>query len=326
MSLEGFSQKWIDFPDYIIGITKEIWEDRNIGLLNHYYAAEIPVRSPMGIQRGNQEVIASTMATLHEFPDRKLYGEDVIWSGDEKTGYLSSHRILSTGTHMNNGVFGKAKGRQFAVRIIADCAARNNTIFDEWLIRDYGGMVRQLGMNPKRFARRKIYLEGGPDNCIKPFTPDQDIDGGYHGTGNDNQWGEKYADILNRLMKGDFDLIVREYDRAVIGEYAGACQALSHNGVDAFWLGLRSSFPSAKFTIHHQIGMDGEMLGPRAAVRWSLDGKHDGLGSFGKPTGANIHVMGMSHAEFGPWGLRREFTLYDEIAIWKQILMHTGEI
>ena len=30
----------------------------------------------------------------------------------------------------------------------------------------------------------------------------------------------------------------------------------------------------------------------------------------------------MSHAEFGPWGLRRECALYDEIAIWKQILMH----
>jgi hypothetical protein len=29
----------------------------------------------------------------------------------------------------------------------------------------------------------------------------------------------------------------------------------------------------------------------------------------------------MCHAEFGPWGLRREYALYDEIAIWKQILM-----
>ena len=36
-------------------------------------------------------------------------------------------------------------------------------------------------------------------------------------------------------------------------------------------------------------------------------------------------VLGASHAEFGPWGLRREFTLYDETAIWKQILLATGE-
>jgi hypothetical protein len=35
--------------------------------------------------------------------------------------------------------------------------------------------------------------------------------------------------------------------------------------------------------------------------------------------------MGLTHAEWGPWGLRREFTLFDELAIWKQILLHTGE-
>jgi hypothetical protein len=92
-----------------------------------------------------------------------------------------------------------------------------------------------------------------------------------------------------------------------------------------FWLSLRSAFPSATFTIHHRIGMEGGMMSPRAAIRWSLDGTHDGWGAFGRPTGAPVHVMGMSHAEFGPWGLRREVTLFDEIAIWKQILLHTGE-
>jgi hypothetical protein len=322
---EGFSQRWKDFPDYILGVTREIWEDRGVGTLNHTYSEDIPVRSPMGIQSGNQQVIAATMATIHEFPDRQLYGEDVIWSGDEKTGYLSSHRLHTTGTHLNDGVFGKATGRRFTIRAIADCAARNDTIFDEWLIRDYGGIVRQLGMKPKGFARRLIEGEGGPENCARPFTPDQDVDGGYHGTGNDNEWGVRYADILGRLMEKDFDVVARDYDRAVIGEYAGGRQALSHGGVDAFWLGLRSSFPSASFKIHHRIGMDGGMLSPRSAIRWSLDGKHDGWGAFGRPTGVNVHVMGMSHAEFGPWGLRREYALYDEIAIWKQILMQTGE-
>ena len=75
--MKGFDPKFKDFPDYIIGITKEIWEDRGIATLNHYYAEDIPVRSPMGVQRGNRQVIASTMATCHEFPDRQLFGEDL---------------------------------------------------------------------------------------------------------------------------------------------------------------------------------------------------------------------------------------------------------
>ncbi len=59
--MNDFSNRWKDFPDYIIGITKEIWEDRGIETLNRYYAPDIPVRSPMGIQQGNQAVIASTI-------------------------------------------------------------------------------------------------------------------------------------------------------------------------------------------------------------------------------------------------------------------------
>ena len=30
--------------------------------------------------------------------------------------------------------------------------------------------------------------------------------------------------------------------------------------------------------------------------------------------------------EFGPWGLRREYALFDEVAVWKQILFETGEV
>ena len=331
MTIKGFSKQWKDFPDYIIGITNEIWESRGIGTLNHYYSKDIPVRSPMGIQRGNQAVIASTMATCHEFPDRELLGEDVIWSGDPETGLLSSHRIVTSATHSRDGVFGPATGKHFRVRVIADCAAKDNTIFDEWLIRDYGGIVRQLGMDPKDYAAELITSEGGPDKCAKPFTPDMDIDGGYHGTGNDNQWGAKYAAILNRLMDKEFHIIPEVYDRAVVTEYPGAVSGLSFGSVDGFWLGLRSSFPDAEFKIHHQIGMDGGMLSPRAAIRWSLDGTHSGWGTFGKPTGAQVHVMGMCHAEFGPFGangegIRREYALYDEIAIWKQILMQSGEL
>ena len=72
------------------------------------------------------------------------------------------------------------------------------------------------------------------------------------------------------------------------------------------------------------IGRDDPGFSPRAALRWSLDGIHDGWGAFGAPSGARVHVMGICHAEFGPWGLRREYALYDETAIWKQIALKTG--
>ncbi|MDE0590529.1 ester cyclase [Halocynthiibacter sp. C4] len=324
--MKGFDSKFKDFPDYIIGITKEIWEDRGIATLHDYYAPDIIVRSPASVVVGNQDVIGATMATLAEFPDRTLLGEDVIWSGTPEEGMLSSHRLLSTATHLGDGVYGKATGKTLTYRIIADCHAINNQINDEWLIRDQGAIVAQMGWAPKDFARDLITREGGPEKCVKPFTPANDKPGPYKGKGNDNEWGAKYADILNRIMNADMSVIEREYDRAVQSEYLGGMTGHSWGPVDRFWMGLRASFPNAKFTIEHQIGRDDPMMPPRAALRWTLHGKHDGWGVFGAPTGADVYILGASHAEFGPWGLRREYTLFDETAVWKQILLQTGEL
>jgi len=305
--MKGFDPRFADFPDYIIGITKEIWEDRGIHTLHDYYAPGIVVRSPGSVVVGNQDVIGATMATLHEFPDRMLLGEDVIWSGDPEAGMLSSHRIMSMATHSGDGVYGKATGKKLLYRIHADCHARDNMIDDEWLIRDQGAIVRQLGQDPK-------------------ITPQTDRPGPYSGTGNDSEWGAKLAGMLTRIMGADMSTIPAEYDRACHLGYPGGITAHGVEAADRFWMGLRAAFPKAEFTIHHQIGREDAMMSPRAAVRWSLWGKHTGWGAFGAPTGADVYVLGITHAEFGPWGLRREYTLYDETAIWKQILLQTGEV
>ena len=95
--MKGFDKKFINFPDYILGITNEIWENRGVDSLKHYYSEDIIVRSPENIVIGNKSVIDATYATLLEFPDRELLGEDVIWSGSPEEGMLSFHRILSNG-------------------------------------------------------------------------------------------------------------------------------------------------------------------------------------------------------------------------------------
>lgn len=322
--MDGFDPQFETPEDYILGITKEIWEDRGIATLHRYYAPDIVVRSPSGVVVGNQGVIGATMATLAEFPDRTLLGEDVIWSDDGHGGFLSSHRIFSTATHGGDGTYGAASGTTLRYRIIADCAARANQIYDEWLIRDQGAIVRQLGVDPKQFAADQIEAEGGVGEASHPFTPANDIRGPYEGTGNEEEPGLVYADLLESLMGADFAAIERGYDRAVQSELPGGVTGHGRGDVDSFWMSLRSSFPDAAFEVHHRIGRLDDSQAPRAALRWSLTGIHSGWGAFGPPSGAHVHVMGLSHAEFGPHGLRREFVLFDQTAIWKQILLHTG--
>lgn len=322
--MKGFDARFQDLPDYILGITREIWEDRGIATLHRYYGEKMAVRSPASVVVGNQNVIAATMATLAEFPDRTLLGEDVIWSGNEEDGFLSSHRLLSTATHIGDGAYGPASGKTLRYRIIADCAARDNQIYDEWLIRDQGAIVRQMGVDPKVYAAERIVREGGPESCVRPLTPENDVDGEYQGRGNDNVFGQRYAAFLEGVMSADFACIPNVYDRAVQLEMPGGRTGHGWDAADRFWMALRSAFPSSQFQVHHVIGREDPLMPPRAALRWSLWGRHDGHGAFGEPTGAQVFVLGISHAEFGPRGLRREWVLVDETAIWKQILMQTG--
>ncbi|MEM7095419.1 MAG: nuclear transport factor 2 family protein [Actinomycetota bacterium] len=332
--MTGFDPKFTTPEEYILGITYEIWEQGQVDTLHQYYAPALPVRSPAGVVIGNQAVIDATNETLREFPDRQLFGEDVIWSDDGEGGFLSSHRIMSTATHLADGLYGKASGTKFRYRIIADCAARENTIYDEWLIRDQGAIVKQIGVDPRQYAADQIEAEGGTTAANPAFSPAIDPGPIYTGTGNDHAVGVRYAEILDEVTASPIgsgndqsggldggDAIGRAYDRAAHLEIPGGTSEHGWAGARRFWSSLRDCFPDARFEIHHRIGRDDPGMGERAALRWSLQGTHDGGERYGTPTGVEVHVMGLSHCEFGPWGLRREYTLFDDTAVWKQILM-----
>lgn len=314
----GFDEQYSDLPDYILKCTAQIWEGRDIAALDWHYADDLLVRSPSGINHGNEAGKANTMATLTEFPDRELLGEDVIWCGDDEQGFLSSHRIISTATH-RGGAFGPATGKPVLFRTIADTFCRENRVWDEWLIRDTAAIAIQIGTAPVAVAQAAI--DNGDRSA--PLTPGTDIAGPYNGVGNDEEWGAQHAELLNNIMSADLASVARSYDRACHLSTPGGVETHGWASAEQFWMGLRSAFPSASFTIAHQIGRHDALMSPRSAIRWSLTGRHDGWGRYGEPTGADVHVMGASHIEFGPRGIRRDITLFDDIAIWKQILLQT---
>ena len=334
--MKGFDPKWRDVPHFINGITRGIWEERQVGTLQHRYAKGLIVRSPAGVIVDNSGVIAATLATLAEFPDRELLGEDVIWCDDDEgatatsDAYLSSHRLICTATHTRPGLYGAPTGRRVAYRILADCAIRHDAVYDEWLVRDQAAIVRQLGFEVIDWTRDLIAREGGPGHCVKPMTSDHDVAGPYDRRGNDDEWGQRYADTLSRIMAAELDVIPKHYDRAVNLYYPCGHDAVGWSAADQFWTSLRAAFPSARFRIEHVIGRTDPLLSPRAAIRWSLHGLHSGWGRYGTPTGAEVYIMGLCHAEYGPYGeggesaVRREYALIDETAIWKQILLATG--
>ena len=129
------------------------------------------------------------------------------------------------------------------------------------------------------------------------------------------------TEIFNIKQLTVFD---NEYDRAIQQFQPGGSVKYGRGEAFSFWNKIFSAFPNAKLKIEHLSFVQDQNQPPKAAVRWTLIGKHDGNGYFGAPTGANIYILGINHVEFGPRGIKNEWVLFDETMIWKQILMQTG--
>ena len=319
--MKGFDKKYKDFPDYILKITKQIWEGKDVDSIGEFYTDNIPVRSPFGITYGNKPVIEATYNTLKEFPNRQLLGEDVIWNGNDDKGYHSSHRILSKGTHLGDGFYGKPTGKDIYYRVIADCACKDNQVYDEWIVRDQGAMVRQIGYTPKEFAQIMIDKEGGLEKAKKLFDKNDIKPSDYQPEKiKKDSAGQKYSEILSKVFEEGYDF--NDYNRASSIYWPGNKLGHGREDISKFWNSLKDIFTDIKFTIEHVGYLDESDKNPRASIRWFLEGMHSNDSEdYGKKTNSKLFIMGINHVELNQDGVIREWVLFDEVAIWKQILM-----
>ena len=113
--MRGFDADYVDIVDYIVRCTHKIWEEKQVGLIYTHYAYNALVHGTRGDSYGVESVVAGTVQTLAMFPDRRLFADDVIWSGDDETGYYTSHRITSTAHHRGLRRLRRAHGPQAAL-------------------------------------------------------------------------------------------------------------------------------------------------------------------------------------------------------------------
>ncbi len=314
-----------DVPDFIYGITREIWEDRGIGgKLDRYYAPDILLRAATGLTTSNAGVTAQTLQTLHQFPDRQLVGEDVIWEDVGDGSFLSSHRLISVMRHTGGGSYGHATNRVVRSRIIADCWVVGTVVTEEWLVRDQAAFARCLGLEPVALARQMFEHDMITSGQATFFLPEHDRPSRYKAGIQAGAEVERYVDGYKRLWQAKETQAVRDlYFHGAAVAVPGGETAYGHGDIDRFYLGYLASFPDAELSVQSAIVNRDPDQPPRVALRWSLRGTHSGFGHFGAPTGAPVFVMGLSHGYFVDGRIRQEWIVTDEVSIWKQIIAHT---
>ncbi len=86
---------------------------------------------------------------------------------------------------------------------------------------------------------------------------------------------------------------------------------------------MLAALPDAVLNVDHVCSLGSEEDGYRVATRWTLIGAHEGPGVYGEPTGKRIYLMGITHQEIKGGKIVREWTIFDEFALLKQL--YTGK-
>ncbi len=325
-SLRGFDKDYVDIVDYIVRCTHKIWEEHGIGLIYTHYNHNAILHTDRGTTHGLDAFIVSTLQSQVAFPERCLFATDVIWGGNDVDGFYTSHRITTSGRNTGYSWYGPPTGRMVTRSGFADCAVRENRIYEEWVVSDEIASLRQMGLDPqqvvadllKNGAREWMKLEPHSDierlrgQLPPPVPPPKQSEGfevedfvrrSYHEIWNWrllNKVNEYYAPNHLAHLTGQRDL----YGRAALGYFITCMLAM---------------FPDGAMTIDHLCWLGDTQAGYRVATRWTFQGTHEGPGVYGAPTGKRVQVMGVSHHHIRDGVYAQEWTLFDEIALMLQL-------
>jgi len=328
-SLAGFDPVYTDIVDYIVRCTHKIWDERDIGLIYSHYTHNCVLYGTTGTLYNREDVVRDTIQRLVSFPERRGMATQVIWNGNDKEGFYTSHLVTGSGRHTQNGHLGRATGRPFVSRTIADCMIFENKIYREWVVADTTAIMLQLGLDVDAFATRiaeaalargQVALDIGENRLmVGQYPVAEEADTALARTEAERHTIRWLHRVYNRKM---FGLITQVYAPTCLYHGPLMVEHYGHAAVIHQTLGLVGSLPDAVFQVHHVCSTPCEEGGEKVAVRWTMEGHHLGHGILellGPPTGKRVQVMGMSHFHYKNGRIVDEWRVYDQMSMLAQV-------
>lgn len=320
-SLRGFEPQYRDIVDYIVRITHRIWERADMGYIYDTYAHNVAVHTGDGTGYGVEGVVNGSIALLAAIPDRRMFPEDVIWSGDDEAGFHTSHLIVNSGTNLGYSPWGPPTGRRVAFLAIANCFVRENRVVEEWLVRDTGAIVRQLGFDLHEVARRAAaerpaHAVGETDRLDGQLPPAR-----YQPRHDGDHVEDLARRFFHELFNGRrFNLVDETHAPDAVTWVPNHAELIGPTRARTYLLGLVAQLPDLHLNVEHLTWIGDEADGYRVAVRWRLQGSHRIHGWYGPPTGKRADLLGVSQLHVRGGKITRHYMVFDELALLTQLL------
>jgi predicted ester cyclase len=322
--LAGFDEDYVDIVDYIVRCTHKIWEEKNIGPIYTHYLHDSVVHTGEGETYGREAMVANTVQTIATWPDRLLYADDVVWTGNDQDGFYSSHRYTSVGAPL--GGLGAAAARRSRRSGIALCYVLQNRIIEEWVVSDDIAWAHGVGLDvDEAVAQMAEHALGKPqaaevhgeiERTVGQAAPAPYPQSQRNGFGVDDFVRRTLHEVWNRRMLGE---LRRAYAPNYVCHTMGE-QHLYGRGAYAAWvLALLAAFPDGQLLVDQLYWMDDGGGRVRTSLRWSLVGTHSGAGVFGPPTGVRCRVWGITQHHIRDGQFVEEWTYTNELAVRKRL-------
>ena len=320
-----------DPRDYILSWTDQIWIERGLGRLGEHYAGDIKVHTAYGETYDFDHVLTNSVQKMSAFPNGGGgSGEDVVWEQRGPMGFISSHRVLKTGTNLGYWTYGPPTGRNWISRTIAHCLVQDGKVVEEWLVRDEYAVLESLGVDP--WAVAADLAQGSPvtgevmaiSDDAGPFAGRYPVPTREGVSGKRPERFDAACDAIVAMYdevwnSRRFDRAERYCDHKVVCHTVRLHRA---QGIDPYQqqiIDLLAVFPDGRIEVRDLVVCDSPELGQRIAAIWVLHGTYSGVPLYGPVTRTPVKIMGATHFEMRDGKILREWRLFDEIAVMAQI-------
>ena len=321
-----------DPRDYILSWTDQIWIDKGLGRLGEHYADDIKVHTAYGETYDFQHVLTNSVQKMSAFPNGGGgSGEDVVWEQRGPMGFISSHRVLKTGTNLGYWTYGPPTGRNWVSRTIAHCLVQDGKVVEEWLVRDEYAVLQSLGIDPERVATDLAAASPVTGETLAIADDAGPFAGRYPDPAREGVSGrrpERFDDLCHHIEamydqvwnKRRFDRVIDYCDPKVVCHTVRLHRAQAIDAYQQQIIDLLAVFPDGRIEIRDLVVCDSPELGTRIAAIWVLHGTYSGVPLYGPVTRTPVKVLGATHFEMRDGRILREWRLFDEIAVLAQII------
>lgn len=315
-----------DIAEFILRITEDIWERKNVGLIYECYSEDGPIHKLGGDVIGAEAVVRNTIQTLAAFPDRNMHVDGLVIGGDRETGIYSSHRIGSHMTNLGPGEFGPATGNSADVVTIADCVIRDYVIVEEWLARDNLHLVQQLGLDPHAIAKAQAAIDPGAPSFawryeqlerLRSLPPVAEVKYPENPVAEPGLFAAAViSDLWDHHNVGH---VSDAYAKSCVVNVPPGLKIEGRGKAKNYFTQLLHGLTDTRASLDHHCVSRGDNDELDLAIRWTVRGTHVDGGFGCEGNGAELLILGISHWRLSKKGIVEDWTVFDQLAVMRQI-------